>query len=71
VKTIAIVNPYAGNGRTEKIWPNIELALKQSIGTFQTEHTSCKGDATILTRKALEGGATRVIAIGGDGISTK
>ena len=67
MKTIAIVNPHAGNGRTEKLWPNIELALKQSIGTFQTEHTSCKGDATILTRKALEGGATRVIAIGGDG----
>jgi len=67
VKTIAIVNPHAGNGRTEKLWPNIESALKQSIGTFQTEHTSCKGDATILTRKALEEGATRVIAIGGDG----
>lgn len=67
MKTIAIVNPHAGNGRTEKLWPNIELALKQSIGTFQTVHTSCKGDATILTRKALEGGATRVIAIGGDG----
>ena len=67
MKTIAIVNPHAGNGRTEKLWPNIESALKQSIGTFQTEYTSCKGDATILTRKALEGGATRVIAIGGDG----
>ena len=67
MKTIAIVNPHAGNGRTEKLWPNIESALKQSIGTFQTEHTSCKGDATILTRKALEEGATRVIAIGGDG----
>ena len=67
MKTSVIVNPRAGNGRTEKIWPNIEFALKQSIGSFQTEQTSCQGDAILLTRHSLESGATRIVAIGGDG----
>jgi len=67
VKTTVIINPYAGNGRTEKIWPDIAVALKQSIGTFQTELTTCQGDAVLLTRKALEGGTTRIVAVGGDG----
>ena len=67
MKTTVIVNPCAGNGRTAKIWPNIESALKQSIGSFQTEETSCQGDAILLTRQALDAGATRIVAIGGDG----
>ena len=67
MKTTVFVNPCAGNGRTGKIWPNIESALKQSIGSFQTEETSCQGDAILLTRQALDAGATRIVAIGGDG----
>jgi diacylglycerol kinase (ATP) len=67
VKTTVIINPYAGNGRTEKLWPDIEIALKQSIGSFQTEQTACQGDAVLLTRKALEDGTTRIVAVGGDG----
>ena len=67
MKTTVIINPYAGNGRTEKIWPDIAVALKQSIGTFQTELTTCQGDAILLTRRALEGDTTRIVAVGGDG----
>ena len=67
MKTTVIINPYAGNGRTEKIWSDIAVTLKQSIGTFQTEQTTCQGDAILLTRKALEGGTTRIVAVGGDG----
>ena len=67
MKTTVIINPYAGNGRTEKIWPDIEAALKQSIGPFQTKQTKSQGDAVLLTRKALKDGATRIVAVGGDG----
>ena len=67
MKTTVIINPYAGNGRTEKLWPDIEAALKQSIGPFQTEQTKSQGDAVLLTRKALEDGTTRIVAVGGDG----
>ena len=67
MNTTVIINPYAGNGQTEKIWPDIAVALKQSIGTFQTELTTYQGEAVLLTRKALEGGTKRIIAVGGDG----
>ncbi len=67
LKTVVIVNPQAGNRRTAKIWPNIESALQQSIGSFQTIHTTCRGDATQLTRQILENDAARIVAVGGDG----
>jgi len=67
VKTIVIVNPQAGNGRTEKIWPNIESALEKSIGSFEVLQTTCRGDATDLSRKILKEDAARIVAVGGDG----
>ena len=67
MKTIVIVNPQAGNGRTEKIWPNIESALEQSIGSFQVMQTACRGDATDLSRRILAEDTVRIVAVGGDG----
>ena len=67
LKNIVIVNPSAGNSRTEKVWPEIEVVLKKNIGSFKTLKTKFSGDAVILTRKALEEGATRIVAVGGDG----
>jgi len=67
VKTIVIVNPHAGNGRTEKIWPNIESALEKSIGSFEVLQTTCRGDATDLSRRILKEDAARIVAVGGDG----
>ena len=54
MKTIVIVNPQAGNGRTEKIWPNIESALVNSIGSFEVLQTTCRGDATDLSYRILK-----------------
>jgi len=67
VKTIVIVNPQAGNGRTEKIWPNIESALEKSIGSFEVLQTTCRGDATDLSRRILAVEPVRIVAVGGDG----
>ena len=67
MKTIVIVNPQAGNGRTEKIWPNIESVLEKSIGSFEVLHTTCRGDATDLSRKILAVDTVRIVAVGGDG----
>ncbi len=67
MKTIVIVNPQAGNGRTEKIWPNIESALEKSIGSFEVLHTTCRGDATDLSRRILAVDTVRIVAVGGDG----
>ena len=67
MKTIVIVNPQAGNGRTEKIWPNIESALEKSIGSFEVLQTTCQGDATDLSRRILAVDTARIVAVGGDG----
>jgi len=67
VKTIVIVNPQAGNGRTEKIWPNIESALEKSIGSFEVLQTTCRGDAKDLSRRILAADTARIVAVGGDG----
>ena len=67
MKTIVIVNPQAGNGRTEKIWPNIESALEKSIGSFEVLQTACRGDATDLSRRILAVDTVRIVAVGGDG----
>ena len=67
MKTIVIVNPQAGNGRTEKIWPNIESALEKSIGSFEVLQTTCRGDAKDLSRKILAVDTVRIVAVGGDG----
>ena len=67
MKTIVIVNPQAGNGRTEKIWPNIESGLEKSIGSFEVLQTTCRGDATDLSRRILKEDAARIVAVGGDG----
>ena len=67
MKTIVIVNPQAGNGRTEKIWPNIESALEKSIGSFEVLQSTCRGDATDLSRRILAVDTARIVAVGGDG----
>jgi len=67
VKIIVIVNPQAGNGRTEKIWPNIESALEKSIGSFEVLQTTCRGNATDFSRRILAVEPVRIVAVGGDG----
>ena len=67
MKTIVIVNPQAGNGRTEKIWQFIESALEKSIGSFEVLQTTCRGDATDLSRRILAVDTARIVAVGGDG----
>ncbi len=67
MKTIVIVNPHAGNGRTEKIWPNIESALEKSIGSFEVLQTTCRGYAKDFSRRILAVEPVRIVAVGGDG----
>ena len=67
LKTIVIVNPQAGNGKTAKIWSSLEPLLKQSIGPFKSIQTTCRGEAKYLTRQELDYGALRIVAVGGDG----
>jgi YegS/Rv2252/BmrU family lipid kinase len=65
-QTVVIVNPKSQGGAVGKRWPDLADEIGR-IMPFDELHTSGPGDAIALTRKALENGADRVVALGGDG----
>jgi diacylglycerol kinase (ATP) len=64
---VFIVNPSAGMGSTGREWPRIKALAKDRLGPFQTSFTSGPGDASRLTRSALQRGAQLIVCVGGDG----
>jgi diacylglycerol kinase (ATP) len=64
---VFLVNPASGNGATGKRWP--ELARRASALGLQgdTLLSERPGHLIELARDAVEGGATLVVAVGGDG----
>jgi diacylglycerol kinase (ATP) len=62
-----IVNPNAAMGSAGKEWPQIEKMARDRLGPFQAHLTTGPGDATILTRNALQKGTELVVCVGGDG----
>lgn len=65
-RTTVVVNPNSQGGKLGKSWHEVGEKLARAF-PFDEVMTTGVGDATRLTRKALEGGAERVVAIGGDG----
>lgn len=65
--TVVILNPSAGGGRAERLWPTLRRTLDATLGTYVLRRTHGPGDAIRHTRTALSQGADRVVAIGGDG----
>jgi diacylglycerol kinase (ATP) len=66
-KIVFIVNPNAAMGSTLREWPQMEKMAKDRLGIFQTLLTTGPGDATMLTRTALQKGVELVVCVGGDG----
>lgn len=66
-RTVVVVNPKSQHGALGRRWSHVARVLEREIGSFETARTEGPGDATRLTREALESGADRVIAVGGDG----
>lgn len=66
-RTVLIVNPHAQGGALGRRWPELAAALRRTLGSFEERVTSEPGDATRLSRQAIDGGADTVVAIGGDG----
>ena len=64
-RTKAIVNPAAGNGRVRQVWPGLLAHLIDQ--PVSVAWTTGPGDATLLTRRALQNGYDRIVAVGGDG----
>lgn len=65
--TWVILNPAAGGGRAEKLWPALSARLTEAGIAFTPGVTCGVGDATHLAREALAAGAERIIVVGGDG----
>ena len=65
-RTIVVVNPRSQGGRLGKRWKDIADTIGRAF-PFEEAITEAPGDATLLTREALRGGAEGVVAIGGDG----
>src|SRR2546423_1652781 len=65
--TVLVVNPHSAGGKTERRWPELRAIIQEAYGAFEERFTRGAGDATTLTRAALEAGADLVVAVGGDG----
>jgi diacylglycerol kinase (ATP) len=61
------VNPASGNGATGKRWPELAHRAKMLGLTGETFFSQRPGHLIELARSAVDGGATLVIAAGGDG----
>src|SRR6187399_875113 len=65
--TVVILNPGAAGGKTMKELPRIHGILKRLGGPYVIYVTKGPNDATEAVRQYAADGATRVLAVGGDG----
>lgn len=67
MKTFVIVNPASSGGATRKNWSVMREKLSLALPGFDWAHTENRGHATLLCKKVLTSGYSRIIAVGGDG----
>jgi YegS/Rv2252/BmrU family lipid kinase len=66
-KTTVILNPTAGRGAGAQLSPQIEAHLRDQDLRFELVKTNAPGHAVLLAEEAVNQGADRLIAVGGDG----
>jgi YegS/Rv2252/BmrU family lipid kinase len=64
---IAIVNPAAGGGKTERDWPRISQLLEKHKILVEPYFTSRRLHASIIARNKINEGYSKIIVVGGDG----
>lgn len=64
---IFILNPAAGHGRAGRVWDSLKDAALRLLPASACLVTERPGHASELAREAVLAGATRLIAVGGDG----
>lgn len=67
IKIKVIANPFAGSGLAHVSLPDIRKRLEAIFPRLDFSLTNGPGDATRLTREAVEDNFHRVVAVGGDG----
>jgi diacylglycerol kinase family enzyme len=71
MKTALVINPRSAGGRTGARRPAIEAAARAAYGDVAVYETAGVGQGIALTRAAVEAGARRVVAVGGDGTANE
>lgn len=66
-RTVAVVNPAAGGGRTGRRWTALRDELVRLGPAFDVVFTTGPGDGERRAREAAAAGTTLVLAVGGDG----
>jgi YegS/Rv2252/BmrU family lipid kinase len=66
-EAVAILNPQAAGGSVRRRWPEYEKAIRRRIPHLEVRWSERPWHAAELTQQALEQGAERIIAVGGDG----
>lgn len=67
MKTVIVLNPRSGNGRTGRLWPSFQAEIAKHITDFEPAFTERPLHAIELTRNAIRAGAETIVALGGDG----
>lgn len=67
MKTVVIVNPRSGGGRTARHWDAWKPRFDSYLGAHEVAFTGAPGDGTHIAREALRAGADRIVSVGGDG----
>lgn len=70
-KTLVILNPVSGNGHGEKLWPQIETALREGGLDFDLARTTAPRAGVRIAEQAKRNGYGTLIAIGGDGTTNE
>jgi diacylglycerol kinase (ATP) len=65
-RVTVIVNPASGRGRGSRLLPDIKRTFS-AVGVTDVRLTEKAGDERMLAARALEDGATTIVACGGDG----
>lgn len=70
-QTLLVLNPIAGRGAGERLWPKLAADLGALGLAFDAVVTEGPGHATVLAREAVAQGKGTVVAVGGDGTANE
>jgi len=65
-RVCVIVNPAAGRGRGARALPGVTTAF-HAVGVTDIQTTQARRDEGSIARRAMDAGATTLVAVGGDG----
>lgn len=67
MKSLFIVNPKSGGGRTERTFDETRRVIERRLGAFDVALTERPGHAVVLAEEGAKEGRETIVAVGGDG----